>query len=491
MKRAQLELALRQSLPSRTLGFVLLWLCVGGAFDVEAASKSADDKPPIPPDLFFESRPIPNEDNAIYFWRGAANTMVKPDDQISEAISYAWKPEAVSPSDEDHDAIRNWLDQNRDALRLVETSLKKSASKWLATKGEELQPELWTMGYMTKARIASSDRLAAQGKWDEAAGLLEGNLRLSQLAIESEAALIHYLVGGHARTTTHRAILRLANHRATPVKTLRRLLAALPSLDSETNTYANLLRVEFTIYEYPGVDIKWFAEAWSKPEARNIISLTYDDKYQRPFMVLTDPGLVARHPKPFDQAAELERAAETCRRFRTNAFSLWTNRVDADEEPVEKIRTDLLEEIEPLMNLVSDEPLPLSQRAIAKARSAYLAIADPIGRIIQCKNSLLSGDAARVFRNRTEREAVRAVLAAIIFERQKEQLPDSLDDLVEGKIIQRIPWDHFANAPLKYSKTQRLIWSVGEDAEDDNGEGSTDAPWSDVDAVWRIPTRIK
>jgi hypothetical protein len=200
----------------------ILWLCLGSSITVNAASKSADDKPAIPPDLFFESRPIRNDDNAIYLWRSAANSMLKPDDQISEAISYAWKPEAVSPSDEEHDAIRHWLDKNRDALRLMEASLKKTGSKWLATKGEDLQPELWTLGYLTKARIATADRLATQGKWDDAAELLEGNLRLSQLAIESEAALIHYLVGGHARTTTHQAILRLANHRTTPVKTLRR-----------------------------------------------------------------------------------------------------------------------------------------------------------------------------------------------------------------------------------------------------------------------------
>jgi hypothetical protein len=397
----------------------------------------------------------------------------------------------VSPSDEEHDAIRHWLDKNRDALRLMEASLKKTGSKWLATKGEDLQPELWTLGYLTKARIASADRLATQGKWDDAAELLEGNLRLSQLAIESEAALIHYLVGGHARTTTHQAILRLANHHATPVKTLKRLLTALPPLDTETNTYDRLLRVEFTIYEYPDADIKWFAEAWSKPEARTFVSLTYDDEYQRPFMILTDPGLVARHPKPFNQLADLERVAATYRRYRTNILSSWTNRVGADFEAIEKTRADFLEEIAPLMNLVSDESLPLSQRAISKARADYIAITDPIGRILQCKNSFLSCDDSKVFRNRTEREAVRAVLAAIIFERLKEQLPDSLDDLVEGKILLRVPWDYFANAPLKYSKTQRLIWSVGEDSEDDAGEGSTDAPWSDVDAVWKIPTRIK
>lgn len=491
MIKRKLEIILRNLPRLPTLCLVFLWVCLESSITVNAASKTADDKPPIPSDLFFESRPIRNEDNAIYVWRSAASLMVKPDDKISEAISYAWKPEATSPSDEDHDAIQLWLNQNREALRLIEASLKKISSKWLATKGEELQPELWALGYLTKARIASADRLATQRKWDEAAELLEGNLRLAQLAIESEAAFIHYLVGGHARTMTHRSILRLANHHATPIITLNRLLAALPPLDTETNTYDRLLRVEFTVYEYPDADIKWFAEAWSKPEARTIISLTYDDEFQRPFMVLTDPGLVARHPKPLNQLAELERVATTYRRYRTNCSSLWTNRVDADVEVIEKTRAEFLEEIAPLMNLVGEEPLPLNQRAISTARAAYIAIADPIGRILQCKNSVLSCDDSKVFKNRTEREAVRAVLAAIIFERQKEQLPDSLNDLVEGKILLRAPWDHFANAPLKYSKAQRLIWSVGEDSEDDNGEGSTDAQWSGLDATWKIPTRIK
>jgi hypothetical protein len=457
----------------------------------QAASKATDDKPPIPRDLHFESKPIPDEDNAIYLWRRAARTLTKPDDKTSEAIAYAWKPESRAPGDDERAAMQHWLRQNHESLELMELSLKKPAAKWLAKRGEEEQPELFALVQLTKARMVTADYLAIQGKWEEAAELLEGNLRLAQIAIESEAAMIHYLVGAGVRTTTQRAMVRLANHRATPLRMLDRLSAALPPLNSDTNAYSRLLNVEFTVYAYPGLDVKWFAEAWAKPEARTIVSLTYDEEFQRPFMVLTDPGLVALHPKPFDQLTELQRASDTYRRYRTNALAAWTNRVDADEAAIEKVQTEFMEEIEPLMELVADDELPLNQKGVAKARKLYLAISDPIGRVLQCRNSVLSADDRRVFKNRTEREAVRAIIGAIRFERQKDQLPASLAELPGEPSRAAVPWDYFADAPLNYSKEKRLIWSVGEDAEDDEADGSPEAPWSGLDAVWKIPNRIK
>lgn len=455
------------------------------------ATRATDEKPSIPRDLFFESKPIPDEDNAIYLWRRSAKVLVKPDDKTTEAIRYAWDPESPIPGDDEEAAIRHWLTTNQEGLGLIQLSLKKTTAKWLAKKGEEEQPELWSLAHLARARAVMADQLATQGKWAEAAALLKDNLRLAQVAIESEAALVHYLVGTGVRTFTQRAMIRLANHRDTPIPTIRQLLEALPSLESETNTYSRLLNVEFTVYAYPGMDVRWFAEAWAKPEARNLLSLTYPEEFQRPFMVLTDPGLVALHPKPFDQLAELQRALAKYRRYRTNALSCWTNRVEADDAALEKLQTELRAEIEPLMDLVAEESLPLNQKAVARVRTRYLALTDPIGRILQCGNTLLSGDDLRVFRSRTEREAGRAVLGCILFERQKGQLPVTLQELTDEKLLAQPPWDYFANAPMRYSKSQRRIWSAGEDAENDDGDGSPDAPWGGLDAVWNIPNRIK
>lgn len=472
---------------------LLAWIVLAQLLAVTpsgAATKPTDSKPPIPPDLLIENKPLPNEDNAIYLWRRAANELTKTDDRIKAIIRYAAQPEAASPNDDDHAAVQNWLVKNREALALMEQSLAKPQAKWLAQRGEELQPELWSLVQLTQARNVIADQLATEGKWDEARRLLEGNLRLTQTAIESQAAMIHYMAGTRVRTLTQRAMLRLANHRDTPVPIMEQLLQTLPPLHSETNTYLRLLAVEFTIYEYPGTDMKWFAEAWAKPDARQLVSLAYPEEFQRPFMVLTDPGLVALHPKPFDELANLERVTSTYRRYRTNVVSTWTNRIEADQTAVDRLQTELLDEIETLMELVEHEPLPLSQKSIGKCRPLYLVLNNPIGRILQCQNSLFAMDDSKVFQNRTEREAVRAVLAAMIFERRKGQLPHSLDELQEEKLLSAVPWDYFANAPLKYAKDRRLIWSAGEDAEDDQGDGSLTAIWGGLDAIWKIPNRI-
>jgi hypothetical protein len=137
---------------------------------------------------------------------------------------------------------------------------------------------------------------------------------------------------------------------------------------------------------------------------------------------------------------------------------------------------------------VKDEPLPLSKQAADRARNAYLRIKNPIGRIFAGEISSLADGDARVFRCRTEREAVRAMIALLIFERQKGMLPGKLSDLVDARILDSVPFDYFANAPMSYSRERRIVWSVGQDGEDDDGDSDGNfLDWYSGDAVWHVP----
>jgi hypothetical protein len=285
----------------------------------------------------------------------------------------------------------------------------------------------------------------------------------------------------------HGAIQRFAGRRGVPVGLLEQLLADLPPLFNETNSYARVLRVEFTYYAYPSLDLKKLTEAWSSVSETNAAMQLYPEEFRRPWKILLDPLLVSQHPRPLDEAVEIQRAASHYRTYLSNALSAWEDRSDAIADETEELQEKLLEDIKPLMELTKDEPLPLSRQAAQKARSLYLEIQNPVGRILQCGLAEFIGNDERVFRSRTEREATRALLGLLIFERKKGVLPPSLETLVEEKILPSLPFDHFADAPLNYSRERRRIWSVGEDAVDDDGEGDPQARWSGDDAVWEIP----
>ena len=68
-----------------------------------------------------------------------------------------------------------------------------------------------------------------------------------------------------------------------------------------------------------------------------------------------------------------------------------------------------------------------------------------------------------------------------------DELPESLDELVEEGILPSVPMDMFADKPLRYDPERRLIWSVGPDEVDDGGEGDPENWRESKDYVLQLP----
>lgn len=440
----------------------------------------------MPDDLAFEFKPVPDEENAIMVWRRAGGIEVAENDKQWQAIKFCWTPMAKQASPETLDDLNVWLKRNQPALELFDASLTKPKAQWPERKPQNRQPETSALSVLMRARLLIADQLAEQNKFESAVASLEGSLKLSQLGIEGDPGLLQYYVASRTRTLTQDAILRLAARRQMPLPLLERLLNDLPGLDSETNIYANILRVEFTSEFNSQLDIKKLAEDWSGLAATNAALLLFPEECRRPLKVLLDPFLVSFHPKPLDWNLEMEKSMRQLRIYRANVLSPWADR--DDEVGVESVenRTNLMADIAPLMKLVETEPLPLSRAAAQRARTAYLEIENPIGRILACSITDFMSSDVRVFRVRTEREATRAVLALQIFEREKGILPEKLSDLVDAKILKTVPADPFSGGPLLYSRKHGIVWSVGEDGTDNNGTAGK-FRWSGDDAVWQIP----
>lgn len=455
---------------------------------VLAVPASEGDKPLIPADLYYTFESIPDDENAIMNWRRAAETEISLSNKARQTIKFCWTPGAREPSVDDLAELQNWLRQNKRALNLFDSSLQKPKAQWPERDPQNVQPELKAVSQLIRARLFEADQLAEQRKFNEATKSLEGSLKLTQVGIDSDAAAqIQYLVSAGARQWVQEAILRLASEREMPLPLLERLLKDLPSIDAETNTYARILRVDFSVYDYStyDLDLKRMADAWAKIPETNIAMMLFPEELRRPFKVLIDPSLILKHPEPLDKIAMIENDARHYRIFRTNSFSAWTNHSDVVETERDAAREKFLKDIQPLMDLVKSEPLPLSHQAAQRALGAYVQIENPVGRIFSF-TSLAESD-VRLFRYRAEREATRSILALLIFERQKGILPAKLSDMVNAKILDSIPNDPFAGAPISYSRERRIVWSVGEDGVNDNGDGDDKVLWAGDDAVWNIP----
>ena len=467
-----------------------LWLYCLATWLAAASPAPATGKPLLPEDLRFDFQAVPAEQNAFLLWRRAAELYVAPNEKVKESLKYCYSPEARKPTADEMAALQNWLKRNHEALELFRASLAKPKAQWPERDAEKPQPEMAVFSYLTQASLLTADQMAEHSQFDAATSLLEGCLHLSQMSVEGDSTLIHYLVACRVRTFIQDAILRLAARKAAPLPILEQLLKDLPTLDSETNTYAAVLRVEFAYQYNHHLDVNQEAVKWTKLlETNSLSSIFFPEDCQRPARVLLNPTLVEMHPLPFDQKADLEEVIRHYRIYRTNACSSWADRSGAVETDYDLNHSNLLQEISPLMKLVEKEPLPLSRLAAQRARAAYLELKNPMGRILDCSSFGIAGIGSdnKVFKNRTERAATRAVLALLIFEHRKGILPANLSDLVAEKILPAVPTDPFSGEPLLYSPQRRLVWSVSLDATDDGGKAGK-SRWTGDDAVWTIPT---
>ena len=473
-------------IPALKQFLLTLWLLAATVFLAAAASPPTDGKPALPDDLRFDFKPVPAEQNAIINWRRAAELEVMPDEHEKLLLTFAWTPGFREPSQADLDDLQHWIKRNQDALSEFSASLGKPQAQWPERNPQNKQPEITSYLYLSWARLFTADQLAGQKKYEAAANILEENLKLARLGTEGDPTLFHYLVACRVRSHTQDAILRLAARKDVPLPLLTRLLDDLPVLKSETNVYSKILRVEFTRDYNAALDIKELAAVWAKISQTNAAWLIFPEECRRMVRVLLDPTLVSFHPKPYDFNSDLEETIRHYRIYRANVCSPWSDHSDEVDLESEESRTNLMQEAAPLMTLVKNEPLPLSRQAAQKARAAYLAIKNPVGRGMDCSIMEFMDSDTKVFQARTERESTRAVLALLVFQREKGLLPGKLSDLVDAKILATVPCDPFSDKPLQYSRERQLLWSVSYDGESNDGKAGK-FRWSGADAVWEIP----
>ena len=100
------------------------------------------------------------------------------------------------------------------------------------------------------------------------------------------------------------------------------------------------------------------------------------------------------------------------------------------------------------------------------------------------------------WRMKTGRQALLTVLTVMRYEKEKDQYPASLDELVEAGYLKKLPMDPYSDGPLIYRRTNGgfLLYSFGMDLTDDGGKLGLDSRgtprmWADNGdwVFWPVP----
>ncbi len=467
--------------------FVLpLLLAVGRAIAADPVSTGY-------PDLEISRPSVPPDQNAATDWARAAALWESPRKEATDAFASAWNPGAWSANPAADEACL----RNRAALDAVESSLSRPEAQWPKWEEGKLDPALTKLRTFQMARLYLARRSLAEGKPDECVTLLLGSVKLGQRMCEAHGALIHYAVGKAVRAQAERTVRLAAARGLLDAPHLEALARALPGLEGEPDVFAKVIRVEWTDYELPKTDIirqaEIMTEAYRKmPEVTGIL---VPESLQRLHRIFWEPSLVSGHPAPFDHEKALQRMAGRYHRWLANLGRQWRDQVE-DPADADAVAAKLLADSAKLLKRVEKESLPLSKKAIERVRPLYNRVEDPIGRLLASSEDLFKVGVNLPFRARAEREATRSVLAMARFRSRHGTGPGDWSALVADGLLDAVPADPFAGAPLHYSAERGVIWSVGQDGKDDGGKDDGDAEkrgqpdWTLPDAVWPVTSEI-
>ena len=431
-------------------------------------------------DLLYVRREIPSERNACTEWAEAEKVFTRLNERQREIARVQSKL-----SEDEIVQFLDWRKTNQLAWDLIERSLNKPEAQLPKWKSLQTPPFIAMLTDVARARRVFALVAIAEGKTQDAVNLLVGNLRLATLLRDAGGPIIHHL-GAHAiRVFTENAIARLTRENDTPTSVLREMLRHLPRLDDEALAYRTALCVEFTEFGLIPIDVQAPVQSWSKAtQSDDVPSSLWPKELQDSLAIIHEPRLVALHPTPFDGGAQVKFYAERFRRYIKTTQGPWAKRDLKLESDIALIRNRFVEEIQPLIRAASGESLPLSEAAAQRLSPYYSRVANPVGRFWQSTEDVMPSY-LRVFHARIQREAIRAVIALKIFEKERGEIPNTLSELVNVGIIAELPWDTFSGRPLRYSKKDRRIWSVGQNGKDERGKAERLGSQTG-DVVWRF-----
>lgn len=399
-------------------------------------------------------RPAADESlNAAPFYDKAARILEEVDSETKQLLGNRYNKATA----QDKTAIRNWLQQNEQAIELVVTGASKP-HYWRIYESPEgsmlgvLMPHL--SGYRISAYALRwrAWLSAEQGRFDDAFDDIRTCYRLGQ-HLTGDTVLIEQLVGMGIRSVAMRALCEILSGYDVPADTMAALQKDLEAM-TDNNDFVVSVETEklFMLDEIQ----RCFTESRFGPShiyPRRIVELSDMSGVEPGESWLADLLFVAgftteNWPRVLHIVFTHPDKEETTR-MANEYYAYWRRmmRKAPAELAVEGI--DLEEQTTQLIK-----------------HNVFLYILAPaMGRVHTV-----------AYRHKMDVESSLMILAVSRYEQDAGRLPETLEQLKTAGYVEKIPIDPFSGKPYSYQVTEDsfLLYSFGANLKDDGGEVARD-----------------
>ena len=382
-----------------------------------------DDPPPNDEDLRLARLVIPDEENAFTYFEKAGGALSWPEAE--------WDKIEATPEGEKWDGafVERLLKENKETLEHWEKGLACPQMQVPELTYDTELPYFAAWRKIAKLSRLRALYLANSGKGAGAIDEAMKNVLFGQKMQKSHGAVIHYYVGVAVKElglSTFRNVLPETKLDPNALKSLGdRLLA----FRADEEGMANAMRLEYAA----SCDAVDMAAAGGTPVG---LELSFPLNLKTGFLL-----------KPNRTKRML---AETHRLFIERIGKTYKEQKQGELPPMMRYAID---------KSASKSKLLLSRNAVG------IVIFQMVGpRVYYIKAPC---------QENVHIAAMRLLIAIKCYKMKTGKLPETLDALVP-EYIDAVPADDFDGKPMRYSPEKKLIWSVGENLEDDGGDEDAD-----------------
>ncbi len=395
-------------------------------------------------------RPAADESlNAAPLYAEAVQRLAELSEEVSDAISKIGK----DPNERDEEIVREWLTQNSEALALVDEGSQKPYF-WVTYANPNnttdmmgiLLPNLSDYRTLANCLCWRAVLRAEDGEYDRALEDLTACFRFGMHIKGKNVLVIEQLVGIRIKEVSTEALRNILYQygeqiEAATVSPLCRRFQGQPDGDNLAISYTG---ERFCLYDQIQrcfTEDRFGSGHLSIKELPRVLSYVVGRNEEDYFVENVLPRMthiLFTHPNKMEtreKADEFYAFIEKC--TRKTPFEMRTEQIEIQTAAQELTKGNILLEI----------------------------MTPGFSRIIELGH-----------RDRANGEATGAVIATILYEKEKGAFPDSLEELVEKGFLEGVPMDPYSDGALVYRKAGDgfTLYSVGENFDDDGGTAGRD-----------------
>lgn len=439
----------------------------------------------IPAEIRPDRRAVPDEDNAALLLVALMRHGSIPEPDVREALRTLGSWKEPDPSDSEVAMVGSWLLKNGESMRQIRSAARRNSCLFPAPSVTNPADGLGVLMPVLDGLLCDARLHWKEGARSEAIAELGDALTVGQRVMQGSRTLIHYLISASIQRRTLDAIAAAALSPTGNKAELQRMAGLLSAPPDPTALFRACLRSELSDFILPATRLEVICSNYSGFRTNTLIMAIYPEEIHRPLQLVLDPKLLAIHPRPFDSAGAMRAQVAHWTSVDQRVNAPWSTNAPPDLS--EAVRARFVADVEPVEEELDGEELPLSDEAVARAAPLFVKVENPVGRLMASLPSMSERLPVRAIEAGTRWRAVATVVAVRRWALDHGgALPDSLESLVDGGLLPGLPRDAFSGKPLNYSRRRGLVWSVGENARDDDGKLDPGFDGTHDDLSWPV-----